>query len=131
MNFVYWILNDGCILFIALCFLAFVVFEILMFILYLHQRIFRSDSNFGLGFNIETIFYVPALSTIMFLTLLFLPRFMLDDGKSSIEHFNVDLAKEILSEEHYIEFGVYQEEQKQKKEQEKIRQEQEERMKQQ
>lgn len=42
-----------------------------------------------------------------------------------------DYPKEILSEEHYIEFGVYQEEQKQKKEQEKIRQEQEERMKQQ
>lgn len=35
-----------------------------------------------------------------------------------------DYPKEILSEEHYIEFRVYQEEQKQKKEQEKIRQEQ-------
>lgn len=38
-----------------------------------------------------------------------------------------DYPKEILSEEHYIEFRVYQEEQKQ----EKIRQKQEERMKQQ
>lgn len=43
----------------------------------------------------------------------------------------IDYPKEILSEEHYIEFRVYQEEQKQKEEQERIRQEQEERVKQQ